>query len=198
MDDRRRFRELWKELLLARAAGSVVGTIVFFLGFGLVVFIWGRDPNAKSVLALGIFAAVGLGIPSSIAKRGKTAGPLVALATFLAGAGLVASFVASGTYWPDDIALPVTLGCTIGAVEGSLERSWASLLTGILGGTVSGLFFATYCPSYHHVDDIEVDFAFVAILHLGIGLSLALGRWIRDWPKRPAARAGDNPAPPGA
>ena len=91
----------------------------------------------------------------------------------------------------------------MGLGEGLHERSWATSLSGINGGALAGVLALLVLRSIYLFENdlgglaVELDVS-LPILHLGIGLSLALGRYIRDLPKRRAARPGGDTEPPGA
>ena len=80
-----------------------------------------------------------------------------------------------------------TVGAALGAGEGWAERCGATLYTGMLGGAVFG-----YSSFWLGVVLVESDWISssrqwgytIIIMHLGIAFSLALGRYIRDLPKR--------------
>jgi len=95
IDDRRRFKELWKELLFARfLVGLAAGGVILLLheaALGLVVRYYGsriypgslRDVAAavKVVVPCAIIAIFSpfAAAPSAVAKRGKRVLPLIAL-----------------------------------------------------------------------------------------------------------------------
>jgi len=198
IDDRRRFRELWKELVFARLlTPAACALAILMLGWT------DRYAHRNALHSMAGFLAhlywplvmVMLVAPSVVAKRGKTAAMTVAL---LAAVGCgVAHCVFVTLVWPHWhfinwlllIGVPIA---AVGLAEGWLERSVATTCCGLLGGAlvggVVGKLLRLYSYGLAGVTN-TVFFAAVVVgsitaLHLGIGLSLALGRWIRDLPKR--------------
>jgi len=110
-------------------------------------------------------------------------------------------------------AIFATAGAAVGTIEGMFERSIATTQSGLLGGAASGALagliwsalITRFPPAYGGGRSLTetavwlVSFAAAFVVtHLGIGSSLALGRYIRDWPKRSSARPDGDAAPPGA
>jgi len=203
IDDRRRFKELWKELVYARLlGGALAGSLDAAYTVCLLQFL----PDYS---LLGYLSTVGLcvflAMPSAVAKRGKVVLPLVAGAVLF---GLTAArFGATGdsSHLRACVAILASVAAAMGLTEGLLERSLATLLCGMIGGSITGCGVALWAFHYLGISGEWSGFpanmlahsVYNATLHLGIGLSLALGRWIRDLPKRSAARPGDDAAPPG-
>jgi hypothetical protein len=89
------------------------------------------------------------------------------------------------------------MGAALGTAEGLLEESFVVAWCGALGGLLFG--FGAGLASYGLPDIIRgwssrsealvTGPVVLVILHLGVGLSLAAGRWVRDIPRRRAARA---------
>jgi len=203
IEDRRRFRELWKELVYARLLGGalagsvnaayIVCLLQFLPDYSLLRYL--------SSVGLCLFSAM----PSAVAKRGKVVLPLVAAAALF---GLTAAqFGATGdpSHLRACVAVLASVAAAIGLAEGLLERSLATLLCGMIGGSLSG--YGVALCAFHYIGisgewselpaNMLAHSVYNATLHLGISLSLALGRWTRDWPKRSAARAGDDAQLPG-
>jgi len=194
IDDRRRFKALWKELVFAR-----------ILAAGVAGLVLGCLPGNLGPWWL-VAAAVLMAAPSAIAKRGHIVLPAVAAAI---GAATIAyvmvpepvdeTGMSDGYINIEQEYATVLLiwAAAIGVVEGNLERSLATILSGTLGGMATGLVFlpATILwtrrftggsgPWPQWAASFAFYFALASVFtHLSIGLSLALGRWIRDLPKR--------------
>jgi len=190
IDDRRRFKVLWKEMVFARiipaalAAGPTVPALRLF-----GVYAGGPENH---ILASSILAGL-IALPCVAAKRGKLVLPTT-WAAVAAGMGLLILLEELSV---SDVWTPMpayaTAAVALGVVEGILERSAATvycgLMCGLLTGTLAGY---VWWPPFSGGWGDTAAFCFSAVmLHLGIGLSLALGRWIRDLPKR---KAGVDPA----
>ena len=197
IDDRRRFRELWKELVFARvAAGFVSGSAV-----ALVVaphyLVQRRAADAlETVVVFTLFAVFVAAAPSGIAKRGAGSFVLVSAAVL---AGVLCAYAGSwmaGRAGPGPVAVLASLGAAIGLSEGLAEKSIATTYCGLLGGTATGAILGLVVAAWAIVS-AEGEFSLLgvgsafAVLQVAIGLSLALGRWIRDRPRRKAGAAGD-------
>jgi len=180
IDDRRRFRELWKELLLARFAAAAAAGLAY------------------AIIREGLGGAIGLGVlflllalPSAAAKRGRWVLPAVAAAVM---AGALSAYIGTTRLTRDFdelLVITATIGAAMGVVEGTFEKSVATIYAGLIGGALAGA--AAWVADDVIVSavraHIEQQCGLVAVfvtIHLGIALSLALGRWIRDWPKRSA------------
>jgi len=220
IDDRRRFKELWKELLFARfLVGLAAGGVILLLheaALGLVVRYYGsriypgslRDVAAavKVVVPCAIIAIFSpfAAAPSAVAKRGKRVLPLIALSVAV---GQTIGTLASG--WGSEAvpgALFGVVGAALGLAEGTLERSVAAIYSGLLGGALIGAILGMGHRAYLNSlagtalgPRLLAACLLLAALHVGIGLSLALGRWIRDLPKRKSEQGqgdgGDAAAP---
>ncbi len=190
IDDRRRFKELWKELLLARVAVPLAIVIPLT---GIMVI--GRWANSVSLIVLPLIASAVflLVFPTVVAKRGKDVHTAVAAGGI--GAGLIAlvALACLQLFKEEPISLPVLVYCMgagMGFAEGWLERSVATTYVGLIGGTLAGAAAVrALAPVFEQPNALAVvglSALAAVVLHLGIGLSLALGRWIRDLPKRKA------------
>jgi len=90
----------------------------------------------------------------------------------------------------------------VGLVEGLYERSIATTYCGLLGGALSGAAGPILPRVIGASGGDPIGQALLAFLigatvgNVGIGLSLALGRYIRDLPKRREKSDGEAPAPP--
>ncbi len=87
-----------------------------------------------------------------------------------------------------------TIGAALGAGEGWAERSLSPLCTGMLGGAVFGyssFWLGVVLAERDWISSFRSWGYTIIIMHLGIALSVRLGRWIRDLPKR-KAEAGDT------
>jgi len=190
IDDRRRFKELWKELVFARFCAAVVAALPWAY---LAPFPFFRDSWLRHVVAV-VYSLAALALPSWASKRGKVVVPLVAGAAF--GAALIPYYVVplldTRPGVDDGYALVFTICAAMGLAEGLLERSVATTWCGLVGGALSGWLAGALLESFAPVlvswpwDYTVMMGATLGALHLGIGLSLALGRYIRDLPKRKA------------
>ncbi len=209
VDDRRRFRELWKELaartiaaLLAGAAvlllhDAAIHLVVEYYGSRLGPLMWKDIEALRSTLGFVVpcilIATMSpvYALPSVVVKQGRTVFPVVAL--FVA-AGLTVGTLA-GVYGRATLpgSLLGVVGAALGLAEGMLERSTATIYSGLMGGAFMGALLGAGHRAY--LDSLAGQAAtfaprllasclLLAGLHLSIGLSLALGRWIRDLPKR--------------
>ena len=189
IDDRRRFSDLWKELVWARLLGPIVAGTLAGVALSVVMEIQRTGPW---ILFPIIFFSVSM--PSVAAKRGRAVGPAVSGAALVALAPplLLASGMQEAEWGP---VLGAVGGASIGVAEGLFERSIATITCGTMGGALSGWaagwvgWFLAEGPLKigPGASPLENSGCFVGLYltgHLGIGLSLALGRWIRDWPKR--------------
>ena len=208
IDDRRRYPRLWKEVLVARLLPGP------FQGVGLVValFIAGAATfelshgssevagfSAAFLITGTLLCAPILALPTLVAKRGV--GPYFAAAGAVAAAGIIGTLgvwvtgapeaESSSPYFPPVqtwlfMMFAVSAGA-VGLVEGLYERSIATTYCGLIGGALSGYLAAASCLRGlgHGVAWILAIWPWGATLgNVGIGLSLALGRYIRDLPKR--------------
>ena len=206
IDDRRRFRELWKELVFARVApGPVQGCAMVGIVY-LLLEAAGRFGLACLPVLFIAWAGI-LAASSAVAKRGRFVFPRVAGGVLLSQVASVAGlFAVEASDEAGLVAVCAATAAAIGAIEGLLERSLATLYCGLLGGALVGaltplaLVQLLWGPSA--VRELSFFFLFFACLvpicNVGIGLSLALGRWIRDLPKRKASGPPDGPEGPDA
>ncbi len=151
-------------------------------------------PSYRSAFAMVVM----LSFASAAAKRGTWVVPACAAAAAASlGAGLAGCSLlgASGPGLVTGVAL---IGAGIGLAEGLLERSVATIYAGLLGGALSGAAvglavqwaFVTKQVGYPGAVAAGHCLQFV-MLNVGVALSLALGRRIRDLPKeRGPAEAG--------
>jgi len=188
IDDCRRFKELWKELVLARTAVPLV--VVIPSMWLVAVGVW-VDSNALIIGPLIELAVFMLIFPAVVAKRGKNVHTAVAAGG--GGAALIA-LIGCALFETGQDGIPVLLYCMgagMGLAEGWLEKSVATMYLGLVGGALSGAaaakILAPVFDRWNAVAAIGLSALAAVCLHLGIGLSLALGRWIRDLPKRRAA-----------
>jgi len=188
VDDRRRFKELWKELLFARL---LVGGACGAVGCVLIVLLERYSPACSYAVVMLAFAA-----PSAVALRGRASGPLVALAVGLS-LGLMAVVGQHVAFGRDETPLFATVVAAMGVTEGLRCRSLATVSAGIVGGAASGVlgWRVGFWVGFHLLGESAFTWALpgaaaVASVHLGLGVSLALGRWVRDLPKRKADPGG--------
>ncbi len=135
IDDRRRFKELWKELLV-RLAASVLAA----LG---VVFANGPLDNGVSWVApiFYLVLSASIALPAVFVKRGAIVLPAVAGGIF-AAIVLVDHYGQSLgiEYEQHELVIGGTIGAAIGVIEGILEKSVATTFAGLLGGSIAGAF----------------------------------------------------------
>jgi len=184
IDDCRRFKELWKELV-ARAVVALVGGLAASVFFGL---------SANARIEAGFVGSLVIAAPSLMVRRGWSV-VAVPAATIITSTAIIR--------WGDSLLFPdapdswvvwstlyfATVWAAVGTVEGVLDGSIASIYSGLLAGPLlgvashnTGLLLSGTEHGFH-----DTSFVCCAVVkHLGIGLSLALGRWIRDLPKRKA------------
>lgn len=223
IDDRRRFGELWKELLFARVGAALAATWGLAAAFHAVMLV--EDIFGFAVpwigygllgwlvtFALGSGYVLSLAAPTVIAKRGRRA-------LVVAVAAVLVSYVIAVVTMHTDVAADVrassagyiyawpgvtgpllgVIGAALGVAEGHLERSVATIYFGLAGGAVAGGVAGTLTvgvwssatlagrePGYSATLFLIGPVAATA-LHLGIGLSLAAGRYVRDLPGRTSA-----------
>ena len=196
IDDRRRFSDWRKEFLFARVLAPVAaGTAAWGAHRGLLA-IFSFFTRSYAYTCFGVLI-VGLSLPVMVAKRGKSVFPLaagLALVSF-ACAWTGSHFFYNGAPEPELVMGAIVAG--IGLAEGCSERSVATMWCGLIGGCFFGAAFAgcfsTVC--YLHMNIFTFDlyywpdtaFGFMMV-HWGLFISLALGRWIRDLPKRKQAQ----------
>ena len=184
IDDRRRFKELWKELLLARtAAAFAAGALAKATVIGLIALKPGVNILSCLVIVVDALAAA---LPTAVAKRGYRVFPIAAIAVGLGYTfhyAIPDSVVADISFRQTVTVIVIVPFTALGVVEGLLERSIATTLAGMLGGAIAGAtHMAILWPGPKNP---FVGMAVMSMhLHLSIGLSLALGRWIRDLPRR--------------
>jgi len=185
IDDRRRFKELWRELVVAR-----VGVAGLAGALSAVILYYGEYGTSDFGLLLMF---ISLSLPSAAAKRGFIVLPMVCAAI---AASFIAVFVV--TFRPVGFIVPVfgppvhiyvpVVAASTGLAECLLERPWYAGATAIVGGPMflaPGLAIGLLAQLI--VGQRVPVLFFMALMiscHVGIGLSLALGRWIRDLPKR--------------
>jgi hypothetical protein len=198
LDDRRRLKSLWAELLFARIPAVFLAAMLS----GNADLLYLGWPNLMGVAFFAFSAA----IPSMVVKRGWFVLPLAAAGA--AGAGLLVVAVHNVVPMDRDLqgrAVLVAVFAAVGVVEGQLERSIATTMCGLMGGALSGALANEWWRwrprwpwdsgpvRWSSIDDYLYFYPRIvmvlAIAHLGLGLSLALGRWVRDIPKRAAARS---------
>ncbi len=211
IDDRRRFKELWKELLFARMLGSAAAALPLAIGgywsiAMLNYLLTAQERIGYRVCGIAV-SVVGLALPSCIARRGWRIGMMAAgsvAATILFCTGI--KDLVPGVYDRAFIITLATAGAALGTVEGMHDGALDTLWCGLLGGAASGALSAgaltVLMLDFHNwlpgpgcyvasiVGWLLNMWASAAVLHLGIGLSLALGRYIRDLPK---LKAGVDP-----
>ncbi len=205
IDDCRRFKELWKELCLARVICGAAAALISAVIYWQLRWLPARLGAFGSWLPF-ILSCVFLALPSAAAKRGKLVIPLVSAAAL--GAHIVAYYghmlagITDASTTPQGVVVEIValslvtnlamIGAGIGVVEGQLERSLATTFAGLTGGILCGGLagwlrsWIMRMPSFELQGfEREVWSAVVLVLclHVGIGLSLAVGRWIRDLPK---------------
>ena len=194
IDDRRRFRELWKELLFARLCVSLLLSPVILSGIDMLSYFdsvasgygWRAEWWDWSVVIMLGFT---VGLPSLAAKKGGVVFPVVGFGAILA---LSPAWVFQTTRSAPMLTPCVVLGLVgtgAGLVEGRLERSLATMWCGLLGGALSGILGGLIVSGGAVYSDGQCRPGILSAggpiaLHLGIGFSLALGRWVRDWPRR--------------
>lgn len=217
IDDRRRFRSLSAELVYARAAAAVLVSPLLIASVEFLEHPCFLRPRIIARLCAIAIIAVCMVAPTVVARRGPRT-PLVILGGGLVGLPAVGFLMSAAgvqaVYIPP--ALAITLGAIIGCAEGMAERSIATTYGGLLGGA-AGMYLgltlgaAASCLLSLSVrtpwlgQQLElgvvrgcIDEPFlvasptVVVTHLVLGLSLALGRRIRDLPKRA------HPEPPPA
>ncbi len=200
IDDRRRFKELWQELLFARV---LVAAIVGGLEAGLFLVTAPVLSQEKWYWwAVGCLPVVTMAIPSAIAKKGWTVYPLAACTVLF---GLAATWIGAGLAGIEELPVAVIWGvpsASLGLAEGLLDRSVATAYCGLLGGALFGAAAAigvqrmTQLVAASYIGDpaasewigsaltVGSSVGTLVGAHVGIGLSLALGRYIRDLSKR--------------
>ena len=208
VDDRRRFRELWKEILFVRMAASLLTATVAFWVVALLVVNWvvymddalqGIGAPAGAECYFWSFVLVWASLPSALSTREKAVHWLLPGMTFVALAVAFAATITSTGEQPPPWILLGTLGAALGLGEGLLQRSVSTAYGGLLGGLLvgaatgyasAGVLCSTLTAPYRLALDMAVAVAIFVSLQLGIGLSLALGRWLRDGPKKESEAAG--------
>ena len=198
IDDRRRFRELWKELLLAR----LVPPTLLVLFFCLWVLKAGGLRQTRTLTHPDIVVvSTALMVSTSLllAKRGRDAavfaGAYLAALVYVAHADLGIwqnTFYSPAHKFAFLVALVATgAAYAEGAMEGSIATRWSALIGSSATAYAVALWAGKHGEGYI-IPMIERSFVIRLVLcpfavQLGIALSLALGRWIRDLPKRRAA-----------
>ncbi len=185
LDDRRRFKELWKELLYAR----LLPPLVIVLVASIVLAMLGSDAETREgafymLLTCGLLAPVS----PAIAKRGRWASPWVFVACVTAFMSSGLAVVALGSPVADAVVAVGSVFAAAGLAEGLIERSIATTYCGLLGGGAGGGALGTLAVVLNRMPPREVKVMSMAVILIGgqltVGLSLALGRYIRDLPKR--------------
>ena len=205
IDDRRRLGDL-ADFILIRVivtcvTASVVGPIFLRVRHFHPMYPT-RDWQFFTVLAF--LMVLVLGIPSALSKKGARSW-LVVFGMSLSGAG--AAVIGGATFgestWDPLCVALGAVGAALGTAEGLLERSIATTYAGLIGGLLSGSAAAAVVPAmglhYWYLwgkGDRQMGLFWVVlsmafIIQFGVALSLALGRWIRDLPKRKQ----DEPGP---
>jgi len=196
IDDRRRFKELRGELLWCRALivpVEFVGLIAALI-FAAVVTDAGTCFNSMmSDLAFLITGTIAcapvLALPTLAAKRGS--GPFLLAALAMAAAGVAGTLGCRAVGADPDAWFLMMFGVSAaaaGLVEGIFERSVATTFCGMVGGAAGGVAGPMVCRALMGGTylDLGIILFVVGALsgNLAIGLSLALGRWMRDLPKK--------------
>ena len=209
--DRRRFPDFRSELIYARIlAASVAGAVAMLVTwlysavFMAIAFrsMSGGPGPAMFLLLLPVVlvAPASLAAPSSVAKRGR----IVFLLTMLAIIGAhVATYL--GIYFTgvqmtmrNQGALLGVTGAAIGVTEGIFEKSVATTYAGLLGGAfgsaITGMVLSKVIAPLLIGGGGGVFSGIVTIwffttvqyvgIHLCVGVSLALGRRLRDLPQQ--------------
>jgi len=185
-DDRRRFDDLGKEMVIARMLAPLLTVLFLAIIGGLAKET--RSGLVALVFSLGCIAAPA--IPSVAAKRGLIVLPAVCGA-------VVAAMLATRT--GIEQAAPVSsvmesraifgvIGATVGLIEGMLERSIATIYCGLIGGGFVGAVVGAAFSLAENMGNNMLLLTFIVIgfvtIEEGIAFSLAIGRRIRDLPKR--------------
>ena len=170
VDDRRRFKALWKELLLARLLVALLAGVAALLCEGVAC------PGSQITVLLC------LAVPSLVARRGWGLPPLLAAAFACAvGALIVAERHGLARTW--DLSVSVAIfGCALGLAEGIHDGSLTAVLSGGLGTGTAGAIagrFALYLREETSPSSLafraSLVLAFVT-LHLASGASPGLAR----------------------
>ena len=199
IDDRRRFKQLWKELLLARVgiSAGLFPVMMFLLPMiAAALSAPGRDTAGFLMILVQVLCSC-LAMPSLATHRPGGISGAVGMASYLA---VIPAIYFSATGAGVHLELWMIFGIaggTLGTIEGLCERAIATTCAGTLGGILTGAM-AGRCamamlPGGEPGPSLGAFGAAVVsapLLQVGIGLSLALGRWIRDWPK---PKAGVDP-----
>jgi hypothetical protein len=159
-----------------------------------------------------------LAAPTAIARRGL--GPYLLVAAVVSAGGIAAHMGA----WLVDALPPAsdriydkatiryitmmagTSAAAIGVAEALYEKSAAATFCGLFGSILAGITTPLlllwplkpgFINDWNAAHAVLMTFVFgPSICNIGIGLSLALGRYIRDLPKKGGASAGGGPAVP--
>jgi len=195
IDDRRRFKELWKELLVAR----LVPPTLLVLFFCLWVIKAGGLRQTRTLTHPDIVVvSTALMVSASLllAKRGRNAaifaGAYSVALVYVAYADLglwLNTFYSPAHKFAFLVAhVAMGAGYAEGALEGSIATRWSALIGSFASAYAVALWAGKHGDGYI-IPMIEGSFVIrLAIcpfaVQLGIALSLALGRLIRDLPKR--------------
>jgi len=183
IDDNRRFRTLWRELVFARLLVTAAACGAFVAVYATLGDLTAFD-RYVTVGLVSIFMAA----PSAAAKKGKRVVPLVAAAVALGIFPAILSRDPTSYKWVSAVAGFAAIGGAIGVVEGLFERALATTYCGLLGGSAAGALLGSLYDWAKIRQSFLAFMVLFATIHVGVGLSLALGRWIRDLPKRGASQ----------
>ena len=193
IDDRRRLGDL-ADFILIRVLVTCVPAFVVGPILWRARSITGMRRWQFTILAF--LMIIVLGVPSALSKRGARSWLAVFGASLL---GAAAATIGGAAFGESDVGrLCIALGAVgaaLGTAEGLMERSIATTYAGLMGGLAAGSVAAALVRAMRETlwywrypgDDwglfwLVLSMAF--IIQFGVALSLALGRWIRDLPKR--------------
>ncbi len=151
-------------------------------------------PSLRPAFAMVVMLA----FASAAAKKGLWVVPACAAAAAASlGAGIGGGRLLGGG-GPGLVMGVALVGAGVGLAEGLFERSVATIYAGLLGGALSGAAVGFVVQWAYVTCEAGYGGAVAAghcmqfaLLHVGVGLSLAAGRYIRDLPKE------RGPAPAG-
>jgi hypothetical protein len=180
----RRYAELWRELVFARLGVSLA--VFLFTLFSMDGIFWSLRLVGGRWIFLGFIAALALtvSLPSQAARRSWAVIPTVSCAVAVAiGIPWIVCILGLTETLPPRVILGA-VGAGIGWAEGFIERSLATIHAGLMGGAVFGFMAGALVERVwlHQIQELD-DLAFpcaiaVCFIHVAVGLSLALGRWI--------------------